>query len=68
MVDPKKPSTLTKVEKPSPSAWAHAASKVFVAEPGTVDETGPKLATLEPLAATSTNVVPTILSSPLVAA
>lgn len=33
-----------------------------------MDETGPKLATFEPLAATSTNETPTILPSPSVAA
>lgn len=67
--NPRRPLlALTKVEKPSPSAWAHAASKVLDPAPGAIDETGPTLATLDPLAATSTNEVLTILSSPLVAA
>lgn len=61
-------SWLTKVEKPSFSAWAHAAMKVFFPVPGAKAATGPSIATFEPLAHTSANVTPTILPSLLVAA
>ncbi len=54
---------LTSVVKPSFSAWSQAATKVFFPAPGAMEETGPRVATLEPLACTSKNETPTILLS-----